>query len=422
MPTLIKCPSCKHEFAPEDAIAKSLEKEFQEKFNNDRQQLMKQFAGQQSALEEQIREFEKKKEKENQLFSERIEKEKLKLETDIRERERKIISNDFENQLRILKESNQDNEEKLKLSRQKELEFLKKEKDLKVKEEELEISLQKKLSEERILLIDQIRKQEKDRNEIKETENVLKVRELEKQIEDQKKLVDEMKRKAEQGSMQLQGEVQETALEETLKNAFPFDLIVEVGKGIRGADCIQLVRNNFGQECGKIIYESKRTENFGGDWIEKFKKDMRSNGADIAVLVTKTMPRDLNCFGLKDGIWVCTFSEVKALANVLRDGIIRVFNSSKKHENKGDKMHLLYDYLTSNEFSEQWKAIREGFVSMKMSIQVERNAMEKLWKAREKQLEKVLLNSAHIKGSIEGIAGMDSINLSLLEEPDLLDN
>lgn len=422
MPTLIKCPSCKHEFAPEDAIAKSLEKEFQEKFNNDRQQLMKQFAGQQSALEEQKREFEKKKEKENQLFSERIEKEKLKLETDIRERERKIISNDFENQLRILKESNQDNEEKLKLSRQKELEFLKKEKDLKVKEEELEISLQKKLSEERILLIDQIRKQEKDRNEIKETENVLKVRELEKQIEDQKKLVDEMKRKAEQGSMQLQGEVQETALEETLKNTFPFDLIVEVGKGIRGADCIQLVRNNFGQECGKIIYESKRTENFGGDWIEKFKKDMRSNGADIAVLVTKTMPRDLNCFGLKDGIWVCTFSEVKALANVLRDGIIRVFNSSKKHENKGDKMHLLYDYLTSNEFSEQWKAIREGFVSMKMSIQVERNAMEKLWKAREKQLEKVLLNSAHIKGSIEGIAGMDSIDLSLLEEPDLLDN
>ena len=422
MPTLIKCPSCKHEFAPEDAIAKAREKEFQEKFNNDRQQLMKQFAGQQSALEEQKREFEKKKEKENQLFSERIEKEKLKLETDIRERERKIISNDFENQLRILKESNQDNEEKLKLSRQKELEFLKKEKDLKVKEEELEISLQKKLSEERILLIDQIRKQEKDRNEIKETENVLKVRELEKQIEDQKKLVDEMKRKAEQGSMQLQGEVQETALEETLKNAFPFDLIVEVGKGIRGADCIQLVRNNFGQECGKIIYESKRTENFGGDWIEKFKKDMRSNGADIAVLVTKTMPRDLNCFGLKDGIWVCTFSEVKALANVLRDGIIRVFNSSKKHENKGDKMHLLYDYLTSNEFSEQWKAIREGFVSMKMSIQVERNAMEKLWKAREKQLEKVLLNSAHIKGSIEGIAGMDSIDLSLLEEPDLLDN
>jgi hypothetical protein len=233
--------------------------------------------------------------------------------------------------------------------------------------------------------------------------------------------VDEMKRKAEQGSMQLQGEVQEIALEETLRNTFPFDIISEVGKGVRGADCIQTVRNSIGQECGKIIYESKRTEAFGGDWIEKFKKDMRSNSADIAVLVTRTMPKDLDCFGIKDDVWVCTFSEVKALAHVLRDSVIRVYNSSKKHENKGDKMHMLYDYLTSHEFSEQWKAIREGFMSMNRSIQVERNAMEKMWKAREKQLEKVLLNSVHIQGSMEGIAGMDAVDFNLLDEPELLD-
>ena len=423
MPTLITCPSCKHQFAPEDAIARSLEKEYKEKFDADRQKLNKQFADQQNELEQKNREFELKKEKENQLFADRMQKEKLKMEVDIQERLRKSIAKDFENELKLLKETANDNEEKLKNARQKELEFLQKEKQLKIKEEELEISLQKKLADERQLITEQVRKQEKERNEIKETESSLKMRELEKQIEDQKKLVDEMKRKAEQGSMQLQGEVQETALEETLRNGFPFDLISEVGKGVRGADCIQVVRNNFGQECGKIIYESKRTENFGGDWIEKFKKDMRSTGADIAVLVTKTMPKDLDCFGLKDGIWICTFSEVKALANVLRDGVIRVFNSSKKHENKGDKMHLLYDYLTSNEFSEQWKAIREGFVSMKMSIQVERNAMEKLWKAREKQLEKVLLNAAHVKGSVEGIAGQDSIHLSLSDdEQNLLDD
>ena len=421
--SLITCPNCKHEFAAEDAISKSLEKEYQEKFNNERQKFLKQFSDQQKTLEEQQKDFEKKKEKENQLFAERMEKEKLKMETELQEKLRKSISNDYENQLKLLQESNKDNEEKLRSARQKELDFLKKEKDLKTKEQELEIELEKKLAAERTLLTEQIRKQEKDKNEIKETAYSLKLRELEKQLEDQKKLADEMKRKADQGSMQLQGEVQETALEEILRNAFPFDVISEVGKGIRGADCIQLVRNNFGQECGKIIYESKRTENFGGDWIEKFKKDMRSTGADIAVLVTKTMPKDLDCFGLKDGIWICTFSEVKALANVLRDGIVRVFNSSKKHENKGDKMHLLYDYLTSNEFSEQWKAIREGFVAMKMSIVNERNAMEKLWKAREKQLEKVLLNAAHVKGSIEGIAGQDSIRLSLSEdEPDLLEN
>lgn len=422
MPTLIICPACKHEFAPEDAIAKSLEKEYKEKLNSDRQKLQQQFDQQQKMLDEQQREFEKKKEKENQLFAERIEKEKLKLESELQEKLRKSISTDYENQLKILQQSNSDQEEKLKLARQKELEFLKKVQDLKNKEEEMEINLQKKLAAERSLLTELIRKQEKEKNEIRETEYSLKLRELEKQLDDQKKLAEEMKRKVEQGSMQLQGEVQEMALEEILRNHFPFDLVCEVGKGIRGADCIQQVRNKFGQECGKIIYESKRTENFGGDWIEKFKADMRSTGADVAVLVTKTMPRDLDCFGLKDGIWICTFSEVKALANVLRDGIIRVYNSTKKHENKGDKMHLLYDYLTSNEFNEQWKAIREGFVAMKMSIVNERNAMEKLWKAREKQLEKVLLNAAHVKGSVEGIAGQDSIRLSLLEEPDLLEN
>jgi hypothetical protein len=421
MPTLITCPSCKHEFAPEDAIAKSLEKEYEEKFNNDRQKLLKQFSEQQQIFEQQQKDFEKKKEKENELFAERMQKEKLKIESEVQEKLRKSISNDFENQLKILQQANLDNEEKLKSARQKELEFLKKVQELKNKEEEMEIALQKKLSIERATLSEQIRKQEIEKNIIKETENNLKFKELEKQLEDQKKLVDEMKRKAEQGSMQRQGEVQEIAMEEILRNNFPFDIITEIGKGTRGADCIQMVRNNFGQECGKIIYESKRTENFGGDWIEKFKKDMRSTGADIAVLVTKTMPKDLDCFGLKDGIWVCTFSEVKALANVLRDGIIRIYNSAKSQENKGDKMHLLYDYLTSNEFNEQWKAIREGFFAMKIGIQKERDAMERLWKAREKQLEKVLLNSAHVKGSIEGIAGRDSIDLGLLDENNLLE-
>ena len=147
---------------------------------------------------------------------------------------------------------------------------------------------------------------------------------------------------------------------------------------------------------------------------------MRSTNCDIAVLVTKTMPKDLDCFGLKDGVWICTFSEVKALANVLRESVIRIYNSSKTHENKGDKMHLLYDYLTSNEFSEQWKAIREGFTAMKMSIINERTAMEKLWKAREKQLEKVLLNASHIKGSIDGISGMEAIDLNLPGDQNLL--
>ncbi len=143
---------------------------------------------------------------------------------------------------------------------------------------------------------------------------------------------------------------------------------------------------------------------------------MRSQGADIAVIVTQTLPKDMEHFGEKDDVQICTFGEVRSLASVLRNTILKMFALTKSQENKGDKMHLLYDYLTGSEFSEQWKAIREGFMNMRLSIQKERDAMEKLWKAREKQLEKVLLNAAHIRGSIEGIAGSDAVNLNLLED------
>jgi hypothetical protein len=393
MSTTIKCPNCSHEFELNESLREDVKKE----------------------LRDEMKEWQRKKE---ESFSLQLAEERKKIQQETEQSIRKKISSDFEIQLRQLEQNNKDNEEKLKEARQQQVEFLRKEQQLKNKEAELELSVQKKLQEEREKLSVEIRKLEEQRISAKETEFQLRLKEMEKQLDDQKKLAEEMRRKAEQGSMQLQGEVQELALEEMLRLSFPFDIVSEVGKGVRGADCIQTVRNNFGQECGKIIYESKRTTSFSNDWIEKLKTDMRSNGAEIAVIVTKAMPKEMDCFGVKEGVWICSFGEVKALAAVLRDGVIRVFNAAKNQENKGDKMHLLYDYLTSSEFAEQWKAIREGFMNMKMSIQKERDTMERLWKAREKQLEKVLLNAAHVRGSIEGIAGMNSVDLNLLEEGD----
>jgi hypothetical protein len=422
MPTNIKCPSCGNIFDVEDVLSADLEKKYQKDYQNKLEKSLASVEVQKKELTDAQNLFEEKRKKENELFTQKINQEKQKMEVELQQQLRKSITADFENKLRMLEDSNKDNEEKLKLSRKKELEFLQKEQELKNREAELEISVQRKLQEERTKLSEEIRKIEEQKTSAKESEYQLRLKELEKQLDDQKKLADEMKRKAEQGSMQLQGEVQELALEELLKTAFPFDEILEVGKGVRGADCIQHVRNNFGQVCGKIIFESKRTENFGTDWVEKLKADMRSQGADLAVLITKTMPKDMNQFGERNGVWICKFDEARALVHVLRDGIIKIYGASKSQENRGDKMHLLYDYLTSNEFSEQWKAIREGFMSMKQSIQKERDVMEKLWKSREKQLEKVLLNAAHVKGSIEGIAGQDSIDMNLLDEGvDLID-
>lgn len=365
-------------------------------------------------------EFLNKERQQQAAFEQRLNNEKKQLQQTLEDNLRKTISQDFENQLVLLKNSAAETEEKLKLSRQKELEFLQREKQLHQKEEEMELAVQRKLQEQRNELTDQIRKQEAERHSIKDTEYQLKVKELEKQLDDQKKLADEMKRKAEQGSMQLQGEAQELILEELLRNYFPFDIISEVGKGVRGADCVQTVRNQFGQECGRIIYESKRTNAFSADWIEKLKKDMRSMGVDVAVIVTQCYPKGMDCFGERDGVWICSFDEVKAVSYILRDGVMKLSNLAKSQDNKGDKMHLLYDYLTSSEFSEQWKAIREGYMSMRQSIQRERDAMEKLWKAREKQLDKVLLSAAHIRGSIEGIAGSDTIQLNLTDDEDAL--
>jgi hypothetical protein len=413
MTTDIKCPNCGHMFGIGDAMEEEIKKELREKMVDYVKKKDEEFAKREKELARQAQD------KENE-FAKRLQEEKTNLQQSLEQNLRKSITADFENTVRLLEQNNKDNEEKLKLSRQKELEFLQKEQALQTKEQELEISIQRKLQEERSKLSDELRKIEEQKTAAKESEYQLRMREMEKQLEDQKKLVEEMKRRAEQGSTQLVGEAQELKLEEMLKAKFPFDVVCEVSKGSRGADCILTVRNNIGIECGKIIFESKRTKNFERGWIEKLKTDMRGSSADIGILVTKTMPDSLDKFGQLDGIWICTFDDVFALVGVLRDTIIKVYGAVRSQENKGDKMHMLYDYLTSNEFGEQWKAIREGFMSMKLSIQKERDAMEKLWKAREKQLEKVLLNASHVKGSIEGIAGNDNIQLNLTDEDDPL--
>ncbi len=218
--------------------------------------------------------------------------------------------------------------------------------------------------------------------------------------------------------MQLQGEAQELLLEEILKENFPYDLIEEVGKGVEGADCIQVVRNSSGIEYGKIIFESKRAKGWNNTWIEKLRNDMRVKQADLAILVTQVFPKNMDCFGEKDGIWICNFKEVAALTSALRNAIIRIAETKKSEENKGEKMQMLYNFLTGIEFRQQVEAIVEGFVSMKNSIIKERIQMEKMWKEREKQLEKVLINTSGMYGSIKGIAGSSVSTIPLLEASD----
>ena len=427
MPTHIKCPNCASELNVEHVLSADAEQKIKQQYEKQLQQNLQQLSAEKKKLEAEQKVFEEKKRNENELFQQKLQQEKQRLESEmlqqkqrlqaeLQEQLRRSIGADYENELALLKQKEVENEKRLKDARDKELIFLKKEQELKNKEQELEISLQKKLIAERALLSQQIRKEEADRNMLKETEYAMKLRELEKQLEDQRKLAEEMKRKAEQGSMQLQGEVQELMLEELLRAHFPYDSIGEVGKGVEGADCMQTVRNSIGVECGKIIFESKRTKTFNNAWIDKLKTDMRNQGADVAILVTQIYPKEMTCFGERDGVWICSFNEVAALTTALRHTIIRIAETTKAEENKGEKMQMLYSYLTGTEFRQQMETIVEGFLSMKNNISRERIQMEKMWKEREKSLEKVLLSTAGMYGSIKGIAGASIGNIPLLED------
>lgn len=411
MSTPITCPHCRTVFDLENVLTEDVEKALKQQYEKRHQESMNQLTKERTALEEQQKKFEAKKSKENELFKERLSKERQKLQEELQQQLQKSIAGDYENKLKVLELSLADNEEKLKESRKKEYQILELQQQLKNQKNDMELQLKKELM---------ARQEEIEKEAVKKARESeeFKLKEKELQITQMKKLIEEMKRKSEQGSMQLQGEVQELALEEMLSNTFPFDVITEVGKGVRGADCIQEVRNRLGHSAGHIIYESKRTQHFSEGWIEKLKADMRNTNADIAVIVTQAMPKDMNHFGQFNGVWVCGFHEAVGLAQVLRDGLIKIAQAMQSQENKGDKMQMLYNYLTGNEFHQQVEAIMEGFMQMKNSISKERLQMEKIWKEREKQLEKVLLNTTHLYGSVKGIAGTAIGEVKMLEGSD----
>ncbi len=414
----IKCPNCGNVIDVENILAADIENKYQQEYKVKLNQSLQKVEAEKKMLEASQAEFEERKKKTNEIFAERLQAEKIKMETEIQEKLGKSIALDFENQLKLLQENNNKNEEKLRESKKKELEILQLQKQLLDKEADLDLVLQQKLLAERQSLTEQIKKQESDKSAVKETEYQMKMKELEKQLDDQKKLADEMRRKQEQGSMQLQGEAQELLLESILREKFPFDLVEEVGKGVEGADCIQVVRNASGKVCGKIIYESKRAKNWSNAWVDKLKNDMRTKGADMAILVTQTFPKDMDRFGAKDGIWVCSYSEVGSVATILRHSVLCVSDAKFSQENKGEKQQMLFDYMSSNEFRQKWDAIVETYLVMQKQLSEEKVRAHKNWTQRERQMDVILKNSVGFIEDVNVIGGLDlSDNKLALDKP-----
>ncbi|GAA4281949.1 DUF2130 domain-containing protein [Gaetbulibacter aestuarii] len=395
--TQINCPECGNKINVNDIlkhqIEESIKKEYQSKF----------FAQSQDLKKQQI-EFEKKKED----YESELRSAKKELENSLKSKIKLELAEEQSELIQSMQEELKQKSDQVKELHKKEGEILKLKREMDEAISLVKLEAQKE--------INKLLKTERD-NAKKEAlnESELKIKEYEKQLADQKKLIEEMKRKHEQGSMQLQGEVQELAIEEWLQSKYPLDVISEIKKGANGADCLEIVNTRVHQNCGSIYYESKRTKNFSNSWIEKFKNDIREKNANIGVLVTEVLPNDMERMGLKDGIWICTYEEFKGLSAVLRESIINIHLNSVSQENKGDKMVMLYDFLTSNEFRLQVEGIVEGFTQMQIDLASEKNAMKRLWKKREKQIDKVITNTLNMHGAVKGIAGTAIQEIKLLD-------
>ena len=416
--TSINCPKCNHRFNVEEVLLRQVEEKHREELKLKITEMEQSFQEKETALKERERLLESERE-----AMERTIEEKAKAETAAREEKlKKRIAEDFEVQIQALTESENAAKEKLAALKATQLENAKLKRQLDEQKQDLEIEFEKKLAEKLHTRTEEIRRQEKEGLELvrqrEKDEMDLKIRELEKKLEDQTKLAAEMKRKAEQGSMQLQGEVQELALEEMLRDLYERegDEIAEIKKGQRGADVLHTVKTRLGEDCGKIYYESKRTQTFNNEWLQKLRDDNITVGADILVLVTETMPPGQNRCFLKDKVWVCTLGEVKALSLVFREGICRVYEARVIQSGRESKTEQIYDYLTSQEFAGHFGAIIEGFKALQHNYVDEKTRMEKIWKEREKQLDKVLRNAARFYGSIQGIAGQSIPEVKLFAD------
>lgn len=407
MSQMIKCPKCGEILDVSDSLKNEIEREFLAKFNALKTEFDKEVAQKRAEYKKHLDELENRKlEFENSIktaVDERLKSQKAELENALKQ---KFQAENLEILNALKDELNQKSKEITQLNlKSVELEKIKREKD------ELEANLKAKAEAE---LNEKILAQKEKISKEFQEQNELRLRQKDEALEAMKRQIDELKRKAEQGSEQLQGEVQELAIEEWLRLKFPLDNIDEIKKGQNGADCIQIVHTRELENCGKIYYESKRTKEFKDEWITKFKNDMRSQNADIGVLVTQTMPKDMDRVGLRDGVWVCSFDEFKGLCFVLRESLIQLTKAKIMSENKSDKMSLLYSYLTGNEFRLSIELIVGSFMQMKSDLETEKRSFERIWKKREKQIEQVLTNTTNMYGALQGIAGNAIADVKIL--------
>ena len=413
----VTCPQCKTEIKLTESLAApllaSVRREYEQRLAqkdadiNKREQLIQQreaaLQKSKDTLDEQV--AQKVQQERARVAAEEAKKAKLALGAEIQQK-----ANEIAELHDVLKER----DVKLAEAQKAQAEVTRKERELADAMRELELTVVKRVQAE----LDAAR--EKARKDAEE-ELKLKVLEKDQTITAMQKQIEELKRRAEQGSQQLQGEVQELELESLLAARFPRDTIRPVPKGEFGGDVLQRVTGPSGQPCGAILWESKRTKNWSDGWLAKLREDQRAAKADVAVLVSQALPKDIETFGWNEGIWIAHPRVALPVAMSLRQLLIEVACARQASEGQQTKMEMVYQYLTGPRFRQRIEAIVEAFSSMKKDLDAEKKVITRQWAKREEQIDRVMQATVGMYGDFQGIAGKTLQEIEGLEFQGMLD-
>lgn len=387
---VITCPACRTEIQLSEAVESRLRTKLDGELASERQKLAEQLK-QLASRETSVKQLEAD-------VAERVQKElaaeRKKLVADARDLAKQELCVELDDQASQLSELRAD----LKKAQEAELALRQSERKLKERAESLELEVARRMDAEREMVRKKAQEDAAEAHRLKEAE-------MDQQIAGLRRKIDELKQKAEQGSVQLQGEVLELDIEQMLRSNFPLDSVLEVSKGVNGADVSQSVVSATGAPCGVILWETKRTKNWSNVWLEKLRDDQREAKAAAAVIVSEALPPEIKTIGCIGGVWVCSRSCAAGLAAALRAGIIEIAKARQAAEGRNEKVELVYSYLSSREFKGRVAGIVESFVALQDDLVTEKRAMQRRWAKREKQLERAVTNATGLYGDLEGIIG-----------------